>query len=327
MAEHITTDAPIEVDSSETDSAFEGSVGESLSYQTSIASSVLNYKYENGRRYHSYREGEYMLPNDDQEQARMDLLHHVYRMLLKGELHFAPITKTPQRVLDLGTGTGIWAIDFADQYPSAQVLGNDLSAIQPQWTPPNCSFEIDDFEADWPFNRPFDYIHGRELAGSVKDFDKLFSQAYANLKSGGYLEMQSFRIEIFSDDDSLDKAVFTKQWVGLLQEAAIKHGKPMANMDEWPDKMKKAGFDDVMTHIMKVPMNPWPKDPKQKAIGRYMQFEQEQAAPGYTNALLSRILGWSKKEIDILLAHVIGELRDRSIHQYAMAYLVYGRKP
>lgn len=45
-------------------------------------------------------------PNDDQEQDRMDLLHHVYRMLLKGELHSAPITKSPQRVLDLGTGTG-----------------------------------------------------------------------------------------------------------------------------------------------------------------------------------------------------------------------------
>lgn len=37
----------------------------------------------------------------------MDLLHHVYRMLLGGELHLAPITKNPQRVLDLGTGTGM----------------------------------------------------------------------------------------------------------------------------------------------------------------------------------------------------------------------------
>jgi ubiquinone/menaquinone biosynthesis C-methylase UbiE len=34
-------------------------------------------------------------------------------MLLKGELHKAPITN-PQKILDLGTGTGIWALDIAE---------------------------------------------------------------------------------------------------------------------------------------------------------------------------------------------------------------------
>ncbi|KAL1963768.1 hypothetical protein VTN77DRAFT_7834 [Rasamsonia byssochlamydoides] len=48
------------------------------------------------------------------------------------------------RILSLGTGTGIWAIQFANEYPSAQVIGTDLSPIQPPWVPPNCVFEIDD---------------------------------------------------------------------------------------------------------------------------------------------------------------------------------------
>lgn len=29
-----------------------------------------------------------------------------------GELHLAPIGSNPQRILDLGTGTGIWAMDM-----------------------------------------------------------------------------------------------------------------------------------------------------------------------------------------------------------------------
>jgi len=39
---------------------------------------------------------------------------------LNGQLHLAPVTQA-HRVLDVGTGTGIWAIDFADEHPESQV--------------------------------------------------------------------------------------------------------------------------------------------------------------------------------------------------------------
>ena len=51
--------------------------------------------------------------------------HEVFLMLLNGRLHLAPLDD-PQRILDIGTGTGIWAIDMADKYPSAEVIGTDL---------------------------------------------------------------------------------------------------------------------------------------------------------------------------------------------------------
>ena len=77
-------------------------------------SSVRHYKYENGRRYHAFgEEGAYALPNDENEQDRLDLYHHIWSMLLGGELYTAPLEK-PQAILDIGTGTGIWAIDIAE---------------------------------------------------------------------------------------------------------------------------------------------------------------------------------------------------------------------
>lgn len=51
-----------------------------------------------------------VLPNDEREQERLDLLHHVFRLSLDGNLCRTKL-ENPQRVLDVGTGTGIWAIE------------------------------------------------------------------------------------------------------------------------------------------------------------------------------------------------------------------------
>jgi methylase of polypeptide subunit release factors len=59
----------------------------------------------------------------------MDLAHEIILHLLKGELHKAPLVSNPKHILDVGTGTGIWAIDMASKYPTAQVLGIDLRSV------------------------------------------------------------------------------------------------------------------------------------------------------------------------------------------------------
>lgn len=71
----------------------------------------------------------------------MDLNHHVWKLVLGGGL-LSEVVKEGlltkrggfQRVLDLGTGTGAWAVDFADEWvdDGVVVVGNDLSPIQPR---------------------------------------------------------------------------------------------------------------------------------------------------------------------------------------------------
>ena len=78
---------------------------------TSLSSSVRDYAFENGRRYHKFREGLYAFPNDEAEQEREDMKHAMIVNLCGGKLHFAPIGDDPQNIIDLGTGTGIWCID------------------------------------------------------------------------------------------------------------------------------------------------------------------------------------------------------------------------
>jgi cyclopropane fatty-acyl-phospholipid synthase-like methyltransferase len=70
------------------------------------------------------------------EKDRLDLHNEIFLMLMQNKLYTAPLDH-PQRVLDVGTGTGIWAIDMADRHPEAEVRGVDLSPIQPRWVPRN----------------------------------------------------------------------------------------------------------------------------------------------------------------------------------------------
>lgn len=185
----------------------------------------------------------------------MDLHHHVFRLALGGGLVRAPIPPTVQRVLDLGTGTGIWAIDFADEYPSATVIGNDLSPIQPAWVPTNCKFMVDDMESEWLYKpyEAFDYIHGRGLGGSVRDWDKLYGQIYRNLKPGGWLEMQEYEAWVRSDDDpELLNAPAVAQWQQLVDEASIVFGKKINIAETVKQRFINAGFEDVHDDIYKV---------------------------------------------------------------------------
>lgn len=85
--------------------------GSSDSTTTTFDESANDFFFENGRRYHRFREGLYPFPNDSIEQEREELLHVLIKSLGEGKLHHAPIGSNPQNILDVGTGTGVWAVD------------------------------------------------------------------------------------------------------------------------------------------------------------------------------------------------------------------------
>lgn len=68
---------------------------------------------------------------------------------------------------------------MADSYPNLNVRAVDLSP-PPQWTAPNCTFEVDDITKDWSFSIKFDLVHMRHLLGAMneQDWTKLYKQAY-----------------------------------------------------------------------------------------------------------------------------------------------------
>ena len=160
----------------------------SSTYSDTLASYVTDYKVENNRRYHAYKAGSYWGPNDESACEGQDLAHEMYNLTL-GALHLAPISESSQ-ILDIGTGTGIWAIEMADRYPEAVITGIDLSPIQPELVPVNCSFEIDDATLKWAWpDNDIDFVHVREMFGCIPDWDAFSQEALRCIRPGGFIEI------------------------------------------------------------------------------------------------------------------------------------------
>lgn len=74
--------------------------------------------------------------------------------------------------------------DFADAYPSAEVIGTDLSPIQPLFVPSNVKFELDDAQLEWTYKpNTFDFVHIRCLFGSISDWPALYAQIYKSVRT------------------------------------------------------------------------------------------------------------------------------------------------
>lgn len=195
------------------------------------------------------------------------------------------------------------------------MIGNDLSPIQPSFVPPNLQFVIDDFEQDWPEER-FDFIHARQLAGAVRDWQRLIKQAYDHLKPGGYFEAKDFAVSAWSSDNTLKEDSEYMKYLNNLHAAGDKTGKKMNIAPELKGLIKKAGFEDVTEKVYLIPLGPWPKDQKLKELGKWVSVSTQDAVEAYGLRLYTQVLGWSPDPARIHFALVKAQLRRPSVHAY-----------
>ncbi|KAE9379673.1 S-adenosyl-L-methionine-dependent methyltransferase [Stipitochalara longipes BDJ] len=294
---------------------------------TSLSSGVRDYSFENGRRYHKFREGAYQFPNDEPEQAREDMKHAMFVNVCDSKLHFAPI-KNPQQVLDIGTGTGIWAIDMGDEYPEASVLGIDLSPIQPTWVPPNVRFMVDDFESPWLQPENFwDFVHGRNTVSITKNVPKMLAEAYRTIKPGGWVEFQDQHFHAFCDDGTMPNDFMINDWWKNVGKAMEQFRLEIHAVLKTAQRLKDAGFINVGERITKIPIGTWPKDRKLRTVGLYARVSLIDGLEGLSLGPRTRGLGWTPEQVQVYLVSVRKALLDQSVHSYMRFHAVYGQKP
>lgn len=146
----------------------------------------------------------YSMAADEPEVMRMDEEHTLYKFLFKqlfgDELYVGPpeivdeilaySDAEQKRIMDLGTGTAAWAIDMANRYPEAEVVGIDLAPLQPDEDalPINCRLEMDDLNLSLEhYYDSTHLIHIRLLSSGIRDYPGFIDQCAKCLKPGGML--------------------------------------------------------------------------------------------------------------------------------------------
>ncbi|KAA8622073.1 hypothetical protein SMACR_09972 [Sordaria macrospora] len=298
----------------------------------SLSSSIYHYRTIHGRTYHGdIGNAESWQPNDQRHVEAMEIGHHALMVQLDGKLFLSPLDKKKvQKVLDIATGSGLWAIDFADEFPNAEVIGTDVSPIQPSWVPPNVKFELEDCNSDWTYaDDSFDFIHMRALAGIVDDWYKIFRNAFRCCKPGGYVESMGTSINVLSDDGSVKPGSAMDQWGKVFEEGGKQLGRVFTVYEDDLQRkgMEAAGFVDIEFKDIQCPVGVWHPEKKAAERGLWYKLATEADMEGYLNYIFNLVMGWTPEETKTFAAQAKKDLNNPGIHSYFWFRVVYGRKP
>ncbi|RDH30840.1 S-adenosyl-L-methionine-dependent methyltransferase [Aspergillus welwitschiae] len=268
-------------------------------------------------------------PFDDQEQDRLDFFHKVFSIALMSEkIVHVPYPKNG-RFLDLGCGTGIWAIDIAQQLPSAFVVGVDLAPIQPPNKPENCIFRAPfDLESTWTLGEnEWDVIYLRMGCGDISDWQGLYRKVYAHLCDGGWLEQIEIDFTPRSVRHTKDDCAM-QFWYQSLTQATEKAMRPLAHCPQWTmQKLQEAGFVEIHHHQVGLPLGQWHNDDYERLVGLWYRQAFTESIEPLSVVPFRSVLGWSPDQIRHLATQVKSEALTEDNCNYNILHLYRARRP
>lgn len=286
----------------------------------------------------------YTLPSHlDGDARRLNQQHQVFRLLLAAATDPPPpstllITPLPDssnaqtfRVLDLGTGTGIWAAEFALEHPAASVLGIDLFPPSFEPRPPNCSYAVLNAEgndAEWDALLPpgtFDLIHTRMFLMTLRDSKRVVERIHRALRRGGRVEFQEKQDPYRSLDEEEEQERPLLRHSRLRIEAAMRCGLDRTVTRKIPLWMEQLGFEHVISEEKRIPIGGWMEGSEVlKVAGEKWRECIAWGTLGFCRQVFMEGFGWSEEQVLENVREAVEDLGKGRV--YGAIMFITGRK-
>ncbi|KAJ7888965.1 S-adenosyl-L-methionine-dependent methyltransferase [Mycena olivaceomarginata] len=190
------------------------------------------------------------------EKKRLDERHEAWSQYFRGDLWLAvaEIAKMdPRRIIDLGCGSGAWAIQAALQFPDAQVVGLDMSPLPDRQIPGNMSFQLGDLTKELDLEpNSFDIVHARSVMCHVPNAIEAIQRAANLVKPGGLLLLLDVDISTMLTTGGSR----VHNYISALIPLSQKRGADFEIGRKLQDMMTSLGrFQSVQCHKVSLPFN------------------------------------------------------------------------
>ncbi len=196
----------------------------------------------------------YLLPKDRQEDQRLNFQHYALHHAF-GNHYLAPLGPDTRTILDVGCGTGIWAIDMASQYPCAQIIGVDIALSSlPLALPDTCLFCQANVLDGLPFpDQQFDYTHQRLLVLAIPAprWPSVVQELVRVTRPQGWVEL----LEAATTVQNAGPA--TERLLAWLRETSQATGIDLSMVTRLGGLLRQAGCQAVEVQDIPVPLGSW----------------------------------------------------------------------
>ncbi|KAG8910003.1 hypothetical protein FRC00_009038 [Tulasnella sp. 408] len=239
-------------------------------------------------------------------------------------------------ILDVGAGSGCWALDVGKLFPHADVVGIDLApANLKSPPPPNCRFECDDVNLGLDqYHDCFDVVNARCVSSGIADYRAFLADVAQCLRPGGVFQSIEADFQMYDEQfrpitaRSEDDPEFSwTQKMALASLSAMEARGPGIRagpqIPKWLKDMEGV-WEETGEKVLWIPIGPWGEE----SLGERSKYVAElmrQDVIRFTSSVRPLLLtaGYFEETIDLWTERVQDELKNLRRRLYIRRWICW----